>query len=173
MTKGWYFLLDLPVVDCRYYNKLYQLTTKLSIEEIGKLCQFAILEKVTIHNARDILRFIDNPIPVPEWGPGNFGDVTINQIEHYNKHILSEEGEYWKTICPNLTLEWYINYPISNFHKMTNVVVSSNGKYTYYSGFVDNVFIVGRYEGDKFGISPCYYVVDGEKPGRYVDRCIS
>ena len=56
---------------------------------------------------------------------------------------------------------------------MKDIVVSSNGKCTYYSGFVGNIFIVGRYEGDKFGISSCYYVVDGEKPGRYVDKCIS
>jgi hypothetical protein len=177
-------LLDLPIVTLigKTYNelvKIYKIMDKcnISIKDVLTLIENCNLDKVTIYNIKDIIRYlneynylIDGKISI-NWGPGNNKDIQDNILNHYNKHILSEEGKNWIT-SNNKTLDWYTNFPLENFTKMEKIVIHTDGKKTYLSGFYGKIFIVGRYCGDKFGISSSYYVPDGEKKGRYANSCI-
>lgn len=201
-------LLELPNNLLTTYtfselNKIHSLLKEnVTNEDMILILSKCILSKVTIYNINDILTFLNEYNDLMsgklkvEWGPGNslISDnddnsdtdtdnnhtiVALNIKNHYNKHILSEERHHWNTISCNLSREWYTNYPIVNFTTMERIVIHSNGRNTYLSGFVGNVFIVGRYHTEvnnegpnkKFGISSCYYVVGGNKSGRYVDKC--
>jgi hypothetical protein len=116
----------------------------------------------------DKQNFINQKIPIV-WGPGNYKDIKTNIEEHYKKHVLCEsEGQYWLQILDGMTYE---QYAIDSFYKMSHIIVHSNGKCVYLSGFYGNIFIIGRYDKDVFGISSCYYVPGGEKNGRKNDMC--
>jgi hypothetical protein len=82
---------------------------------------------------------------------------------HATKH--SVELEYI------LGLNGYNQYGVGLFYYMRDVIVHTNGRGTYISGFFNNVFIVGRYQDDVFGISSCYHVNSGIKEGRLKDKC--
>ena len=185
-------MLELPVEILLKYttNELHKLNLLLqegiTPKDIVLLLDTYLLTKVTAYNVHDLLRvsrqyckLLSGAIPVT-WGRGNHATVEENIVSHYKKHLLSTaascEVAGWESVEPiaeNRTLEWYTNYPTTayNFTYMERVVIHSNGRHTYISGFVGKVFIVGRYEGTTFAISSCYYVTDGEKPGRYVDKC--
>lgn len=115
---------------------------------------------------QDEENFIQKKIKI-EWGPGNHSDITNNIAMHYKKHVLSEEGKYWN----HISLTEYENYPINHFYDLKDVCVHTNGRRTYLSGFHNNIFIIGRYHNDIFGISSCYYVENSRKPCRYKNLC--
>jgi len=142
---------------------------KLSSEMIYKI-NYHHINKHNIHNLLLIIRdFCCNQQINIVWGPGNHDNPINNLKQHYKKHILSDEGIYWKDLIFNIND--YKNYAINSFYKMKKVIVHTNGKHIYLSGFYGNVFIIGRYHEYVFGISSCYYVVNGEKPGRYKNKC--
>lgn len=135
------------------------------------------LEVINTHNIQQLLdfirderKFVRGRIDVG-WGPGNYDNPKLNLLHHYRKHILDSdaERERWKDILPILSEESYRDYAINSFYKMQRVVIHSNGKTVYLSGFYENVFIIGRYHEGIFGLSSCYYVELGEKEGRYKD----
>lgn len=153
-------------------NKLQMLTNYVSIQEAVLIYQNSI--NITKYNVRKLLQFIKDKDKFINkemnivWGPGNHANVEENINEHYKKHVLSNwEAQYWKS----LNCESYRDYAIESFYKIKNVMVHSNGKNVYLSGFYGNVFIIGRYEDDVFGISSCYYVESGVKCGRERDFC--
>jgi len=154
-------------------NKLHSLTNYLSIENAVLLYENSI--NITKYNAHKLLQFIKdknkfiNKDITIAWGSGNHANVEENISEHYKKHVLSDtENKYWELL---LDCKSYQDYAIESFYKMSNVIVHSNGTNVYLSGFYGNVFIIGRYDKDVFGISSCYYVESGEKYGRKQDFC--
>ena len=107
-----------------------------------------------------------------KWGPGNHKNIAININEHFKKHVLSEEGKYWFKILDKIDYTSYQKYAIDSFYKMKKVIIHTNGVDVYLSGFYGNIFIIGRYDNNIFGISSCYYVESGEKLGRYKGLCL-
>lgn len=158
--------------------RLHKIIEYVGIDNTIKICSKAKINNITKYNANLLLLYINNienfiskKIAI-NWGPGNYGRYEKNIDEHYKKHILSDEGMYWSNILSELNCEYYKKYAIDSFYKMKNVIVHSNGKNVYLSGFYGNVFIVGRYDNNQtFGISSCYYVINGEKKGREKDFC--
>jgi hypothetical protein len=63
----------------------------------------------------------------------------------------------------------YKKFPVEKFYHMKKIILHSNGKEVYLSGFYGNFFIVGRIglSDELFLISSCYYVTDADKKGRY------
>ncbi len=154
-------------------NKIV-LNNKLSLDIIIRI--FDKFKNITEYNIsklslylRDIDKFGNLNI---KWGPGNHKNITNNINEHFNKHVLSEEGKYWHKILDKVNYSSYEKYAINSFHKMKNVIIHTNGVDVHLSGFYGNIFIIGRYDNDIFGISSCYYVKSGEKPGRYKGLCL-
>jgi hypothetical protein len=106
-----------------------------------------------------------------QWGPGNNKTKKENVYKHYLKHALSDENQFWELILNDINCESYMKYTIGIFYKLSRVLIHTNGTNVYMSGFYNNVFVVGRYEGDVFGISSCYYIESGEKLGRWKNVC--
>jgi len=182
LSKKLYNILNCSI-DLENYdlNKLNLLANNIPIHQAILLCQTSA--NITKYNANDILKFIhdkenfiNKKIKI-EWGPGNHKDPKLNLIEHYQKHVLSKETvpfnelAHWKSLLTDPTCESYGKYAIESFYKMQNVIVHSNGTHVYLSGFYGTVFIIGRYNGDVFGISSCYVVESGEKNGRFKYKC--
>lgn len=201
VTHKLYGLLDMSN-SCdllkQYKNsdliKIYKLSQIINLQTILKMIIKIDIQRITKHNVKSILKYVDdannfiNKKVTIEWGPGNHGDTNTNINEHYKKHVLSEtENQYWSLLVKNssqssqssqsnlstLDCKSYENYAIESFYKMKNVMIHSNGKGVYMSGFYGNVFIIGRYHNSVFGISSCYYVENGEKNGRLKDLCFS
>jgi hypothetical protein len=183
LVKRMWNLLNLSLDFLKKYTKrelqrIYILSEYVSIEDLISVITFCYLDKVTKYNIKDIIRYLHeyndfkNGNNIVEWGPGNHDDIETNVVEHYNKHILSDEGIHWKERLEEINMMAYKNYATTMFKKMDKIVIHSNGKLTYMSGFYDKIFIVGRYDKGVFGISSCYYVPSGEKLGRYIDECI-
>jgi hypothetical protein len=107
----------------------------------------------------------DNSFNV-EWGSGNHKSKKENVNAHYTKHVLSSEGDHWANLISK-DKQSYERYAIDSFNKLKKVLVHTDGKNIYISGFLGNIFTIGRYYGDKFKLSSCYYVESGEKMGRY------
>ena len=162
---------------------------KLSLDVTIKLFEKFKTINITEHNAYKLfLKDIDkNFEPNIKWGkdsfristgyvyvfrPGNHKNITDNICAHFKKHVLSDESKYWKKILDNISCRSYIKYAIDSFYKMKNKIIHTNGFDVYLSGFHGNVFIIGRYNDDKFGISSCYYVKSGKKLGRYEGLCL-
>jgi hypothetical protein len=135
-------------------------------------------ELVTKHNILCIENFLHNLHKFRErkinikWGSGNNKDINTNILLHYNKHTVDslEENEQWKKFYNgDISLEMYKKFPMKYFYQMKKIILHSNGKEVYISGFYNNFFIVGRLNEstELFSISSCYYVVNGEKKGRY------
>jgi len=100
-----------------------------------------------------------------QWGPGNNGDPELNIINHYNKHVMSNDGiskdENWKDYLEYLDIESYKNFALDKSKCMTNRIVHSNGNRVYLSGIYKNILIIGRLdENDQLGISSCYIIHD-------------
>jgi hypothetical protein len=173
LFKKMYMLFNWDNLDEYNENeliKLYKLCKVVSLESAIKL---VVYDNITIYNTRDILlflrdknKFINKEVDI-KWGPGNHGNPIDNVKKHYIKHILSDEGIYWN----NISLCDYEKFAIDSFYKMERIIVHTNGRNVYLSGFYGNIFIVGRYDGDVFGLSSCYYVENGEKKGRYKGMC--
>ena len=144
---------------------LHNLLSKVAIQRINKKNINLVLEFISNESA-----FINKQIKI-EWGPGNHGEINLNINKHYEKHVLSNEGNHWKNLLANMNSESYANYAIDNFYKMKKVMVHSNGVNAHISGFYGNVFIIGRYHEGVFGISSCYYVESGVKQGRLNNFC--
>lgn len=175
-------LLQLPLVDVlvaysvRELGKLAKLTIKLSLDNIITMLSYVELDKLTIYNVEQIYMYVTNYLLFANkkvnivWGPGNHPDPATNIKEHYAKHVLSsDEGKYWSSVITDC--KSYEQYAINSFYHMKNVIIHTNGRNVYISGFYNNVFIVGRYHKNVFGISSCYYVESGEKPGRKENLC--
>lgn len=164
----------------KYLAKINSVKNALHISNMEKTFNRvqANYHNVSIHNVKDILQFVEQErlfctkqIPI-SWGPGNHKNSEINIQRHYEKHVLDPvEGVFWHSILQPANRDTYAAYAINAFYKMKRVIVHSNGRYVYLSGFVDKVFIVGRFDDQKFGISSCYYVSEGEKKGRWNDIC--
>ena len=186
LSKRLYTLLNLPSNYIREYTctelkKIHTLTSVLPLNQVMCTLTLVPLRTITQLNVVNLYKFVSNYdnfrdglVPIA-WGPGNNKDSLINAIKHYEKHTLyNQNKEYddeylkWRYILSNNDL--YIEYPVKYFYKMKDVMVHTNGKGVYLSGFYHNVFIVGRYEGDTFGISSCYYVKSRRKPGREINR---
>jgi hypothetical protein len=167
-------LVKYTVKDLHHINNILEVVPSNVLEPILPLCN---LDKINKHNIHDIIRYLNDYHDLTtrevEWGPGNHGDINNNIHQHYIKHVLSDEGYYWKLLLPAIDLVSYMRYAQMAFKRMERIVIHSNGKQTYMSGFFGKVFVVGRYNHGVFGISSCYYVSDGEKPGRYVDECLN
>ncbi len=166
---------DLPIEVYKQYDiiELEKIITLLpyssDLLQILPLCN---LQKINKHNVCDIVRYYhefsnlrSGPV---QWGPGNHIDIGTNIQEHYIKHVLSKD-EDWNFIS---SVKEYQEEAQNMFCKMERIVIHSNGKSTYMSGFYNKYFIVGRYHQGIFGISSCYYVSSGEKLGRYTDQCV-
>lgn len=178
MTHKLYNLLDYP--NLNYAKKELVKISKLLKFMTAKDLLFLLnhiknIFLITEKNWKDLLKFARNKESffekkvVIKWGNGNHKDPYINLIEHYKKHVKCEtEGVYWEGIG----LEEYRDFPLLHFYEMENVFVHSHGGFVHLSGFYGNVFIVGRYEGNEFGISSCYYVESGRKEGRESGKCI-
>ena len=178
-------------------NKIV-LNNKLSLELVIKIFDRFKTINITEYNVnklslylRDINKF--NKLNI-KWGPGNHKSITNNINEHFNKHVLSEEGEHWHKILNKMnckstnsanknccildkgnlkvSLKSYEKYAIDSFNKMKNVIIHTDGVNVHLSGFYNNIFIIGRYDNETFGISSCYYVETGEKSGRYKGLCL-
>lgn len=137
-----------------------------------------VLNKITAYNASllykfccDEEKFVKHNVPI-KWGPGNHPDRQSNIEAHYLKHVCTyPESEFWAQTLSINSWQTYEKYATESFYKMSNIIVHSNGRNVYLSGFYGNVFIIGRYNGNEFGISSCYYVESGEKQGRLADAC--
>lgn len=155
-------------------NKLLNISLKLLklSSDIFHKIHYPYVNKHNIHNLLLLINdFHGKKHICIAWGPGNHENPIINVKAHYLKHVLSDEGIYWKDLLTDFTLDHYKNYAIDSFYKMKKVIVHTNGKHIYLSGFYGNVFIIGRYHENIFGISSCYYVINGEKEGRYKNKC--
>ena len=174
--------LDLPIkslllIKSEWVAKLKSLINdKISLIEILWIINqidSSNIGNLTKYNIENIYQFFiqyldfSNKQIKIEWGKGNYDNVEKNLYEHYKKHVLSEdEHEIWKKILSNITKEEYQKYAINSFYEMQNIVLHTNGRQVYISGFKDKIFIVGKYENFIFTISSCYYVEIGEKNGR-------
>lgn len=133
---------------------------------------------ITSHNQSDLIRFMEmkdlfenRQVPI-QWGPGNHGCPELNLYKHWEKHIETDPTEQskWSVILDDLTVESYGNYAIKSFYQMSDVIVHTNGKFVYLSGFVGSVFVVGRLDKGVFGISSAY-VAETDKCGRHNGKC--
>jgi hypothetical protein len=169
---------DLETLKEKELIKLNKISEIITLNVAIRLFNKINYQNINLHNVKKLLLFLKdednikkNKINI-EWGPGNNKNKSNNIKEHFIKHVLSEEeGLYWNLILDKIDSESYANYAINNFYKMENVIVHTDGINVYLSGFYGNIFIVGRYHGDVFGISSCYYVEKGEKNGRYKNLC--
>jgi hypothetical protein len=182
LTKKYYNILDLDIDLCDFndsiLNKINLLLRKYGsniVQSVFGRINRECFGNITVHNILLIYKFIcEEKFFIEEkkeimWGPGNHKIIDANIEAHYIKHVKTyPESLHWN----NINLDDYKNYAINSFYKMRNVVVHSNGKHVYLSGFYDNVFIIARYGDDSvLGISSCYYVESGVKPGRMMDKC--
>lgn len=165
---------DLDKYECDQLKKLNDMIKHIDVSIMTMLFDKINYQKINMHNVKNLLLFVrdENDFirgkKIIEWGRGNYKSVEENIKKHYEKHVLNEdEGIYWG----NVDCDDYEKYAIDNFYKMENVIVHSNGRYVYLSGFYGDVFIVGRYDDGVFGISSCYHVDGGVKNGRYKDYC--
>lgn len=153
----------------RELKKMGILLKFTSADVLSKVLTRTHLTKITKYNVHDLYKytisandFLVGSVNV-SWGPGNNGTPEANMRNHATKH--SVELEYI------LGLNGYNQYGVGLFYYMRDVLVHTNGRGTYISGFFNNVFIVGRYNGNVFGISSCYHVNTGIKEGRLKDKC--
>ena len=153
--------------------KLNKITvkSKLLLDDVISLFDKFNIVNITEYNANKLLLYLGNKINV-KWGPGNHKNITNNINQHFDKHVLSEEGKYWVKLLDKIDCKSYEQYAIDSFHKMKNVIIHTDGINVYLSGFYNNIFIIGRYHDNIFGISSCYYVKSGEKLGRYKGLCL-
>lgn len=178
LFKKLYALFDLTNLYIYTENeliKLNKISKNIPLELSTKIFNKIPCRNINTRNIDNLLLFLKDEDKFKNkkininWGPGNCKNPIDNIRKHYNKHILSDEGKYWKLILGENGS--YQKYAIDAFYKMKNVIIHSNGKNVYLSGFFNNIFIVGRYNNDIFGISSCYYVENGVKKGRYNDIC--
>jgi len=155
-------------------NKLNKITvkSKLSLDDVIRLFDKFNITNITEYNASKLLLYLRNEINDVKWGPGNHKNITDNINQHFNKHVLSEEGKYWVKLLDKIDCKSYEQYAINSFDKMKNIIIHTDGINVYLSGFYNNIFIIGRYHDNIFGISSCYYVKSGEKLGRYKGLCL-
>lgn len=160
------FSRNLPLCISKYISGLDGLDVIYKHCSNEKYCEKIIrvlgynVTKITVSNVKNVcimfnITILNNVTSFDEWGPGNNGTVNKNIINHYNKHVLSEtEGLNWG----NINLESYKNFAIIKSKQMVNKTVhlSPKGIGVYFSGTIDDVFIVGRINSDKLGISSCY-----------------
>jgi hypothetical protein len=165
---------DLGNYERDQLKKLNDMLKHVNIYDMTMLFNKINYQKINIFNVKNLLLFLRDENDfigkkiIIGWGPGNYKNIDENIMNHYEKHVLDdEECSYWG----NVDCDSYKQYAIDNFYKMKNVIVHSNGRYVYLSGFYGDVFIVGRYDEGVFGISSCYYVAGGVKNGRYKDYC--
>jgi len=153
--------------------KLNKITvkSKLLLDDVISLFDKFNIVNITEYNANKLLLYLGNKINV-KWGPGNHKNITNNINQHFDKHVLSEEGKYWVKLLDKIDCKSYEQYAIDSFHKMKNIIIHTDGINVYLSGFYNNIFIIGRYHDNIFGISSCYYVKSGEKLGRYKGLCL-
>jgi len=179
LSKKFYNTLHLPYLTC----PLHHLSRINSLLDVISATDLALLlshiqnpHLITFQNYKDILRFIalktafeSHSYPIC-WGTGNHTNSSTNVEEHYKKHVLDEEeGVHWRFVK---SVADYQAFAVNNFYKMKDVYIHSHGKFVYLSGFHGNVFVVGRFDGDVFGISSCYYVETGRKEGREKGSCM-
>lgn len=192
LSRKLYILFDryniIQSYTCKQLQKIVNLSKIIPLNNILCILQRVQIEKVTQFNVKDLYKFISNidqfingSVNI-QWGPGNNRYPNINSIKHYKKHVDSSyeqhylnEYQDWEQLGDKLSVDFndcpmYINYAIDKFYQMSDVMVHTNGKGVYMSGFVMNVFIVGRYDKDTFGISSCYYVKSRKRMGRETDR---
>jgi len=194
------FLIPYKLLSNRSFqeiDKIYKFIklANITIHDMILLLNKCNLDKITLYNVNDVLKYIKNYDSLIsgktkiEWGPGNHGESDKNVLMHFIKHVITDktEGELIKNILVNNNLssnnndnvndyytmyQLYKNYPIMNFTKMEKITIHTNGKHTYMSGIYQNMFIVGRYTNDVFGISSCYYLFSGDKIGRHNTKCV-
>jgi hypothetical protein len=180
LFKKLYTLFDIPNLDIYAESELIKLNKitkviplKSAVDVFGKINS----AHITVHNVNKLLLYLidmddfkNNKINIT-WGPGNHGNPIDNVEQHFIKHVLSDESIYWESILGEMNSDAYAQYAIDNFYNMTNVIVHTDGLNVYLSGFHNNIFIIGRYDNNVFGISSCYYVEGGTKPGRYSGLC--
>jgi len=189
LSKKLFNLFNLPHNIIKKYTnteliKISSLESIISLSQITLILEYVDLQSITKHNIVDLYKYVSNidkfkkgEVPI-SWGPGNNGCSHLNAVEHYKKHAKYNQNNIG-TIYETEYLEWekiiedgelYSDYPITHFYKMRDVIVHTNGRGVYLSGFYGCVFIVGRYNGDTFGISSCYYVKSGRKLGREINK---
>lgn len=195
LKKRAYELLMIPYNTLRNYTtqemiKICKLIRLMNIEpkDMIKILSKCELSKLTKHNINDVLKYVKNYDDMINgklkihWGPGNHNNIENNIYMHYIKHVVSDENEGRMIknimgICDNMNenevYELYKNYPLNNFRKMEKITIHTDGRHTYLSGIYQNMFIVGRYSDDVFGISSCYYLFEGEKSKRYTTKCMN
>lgn len=189
LRKRLFVLFDRPELleryNCRQLSKIAGLSTIIPLANLATVLEKVDLCKITKHNVKDLYKFVSNSLDFSEgrvrivWGPGNNRYSSLNSVKHYRKHS-EYDGE--ESYCLEY-LQWekmdmndyptYSEYALDSFYKMKDVLVHTNGRGVYLSGFHGNVFIVGRYNGDEYGISSCYYTDTPRKLGRELDAVFS
>jgi len=178
-------LIDLQFAKYLLYNKLTNLlrldlsllkkldriqhvkVSKLLEKNPTHIVEYVLLNtnlnRITQYNIQNVYDALHwNKEQGAVWGVGGYKTSEDNIHAHYMKH----EHEF-----NNINnIQEYERYPIENFNKMQKCMLHSNGRDVFYSGLVNDVFIVCRWYDKKFYISSCYVVESGDKPGRYMDR---
>lgn len=180
LFKKLYSLFDIPNLETYTESellKLNKITKLIPLKSAVDLFENINRTHITERNVTKLLSYLsdindfkNNKINV-KWGPGNHGNVENNIKKHFIKHVQSDERIYWESILEEINSDSYAQYAIDNFYKMKNVIIHTDGCNVYLSGFHNNIFIIGRYHDNVFGISSCYHVEGGKKPGRYSGLC--
>lgn len=166
-------LNSLKLYSIRELIKLHKITfySKFSLDTIILLFNKFNYLNITEYNVDKLVLYLNN-IDNVGWGPGNHKNISDNINNHFTKHVLSNEQKHWVKILEKINNKSYEKYAIDSFYKMKKVIIHTNGVDVHLSGFYNNIFIIGRYEKENFGISSCYYVENGEKLGRYKGVCL-
>ena len=178
LRKRYYNLLEMTITSLDGYSirelsKISRLLDRVSVNVLECVLSVVPLVKLTKYNIIDLHKYVrDSKAYIcgaicMSWGPGNNGNAIQNMIGHRVKH----ETELAEMLASGRTAEDYIAYTVDVFYYMRDVCVHTNGRGSYMSGFFDDMFIVGRYDGEQFGISSCYRVHTGIKEGRLKDLC--
>ena len=179
IEEKYYTLLNINIellknVNPTWVTKIKRISESISIyDTLWLFNKVTDINNITKNNAKFLMVFFEqydnfkeNKIEI-KWGKGNHNDAETNLNEHYKKHLLSEEGYMWKNVLDCMDVNSYKEYAIKSFYNMNNIVIHTDGNNIYISGFINKIFIVGKYSDNTFSISSCYYVESGEKKGRH------
>jgi len=168
--------------DKSYLIRMNKVLSFVSADDLDRLLKANINPHlITPLNKSDLICLLDmresfeSRSVCIQWGPGNHGDPDLNLERHWHKHVEPDNSErpYWSKVLPDLTdPNSYGSYAVESFYQMTDVMVHTSGVGAHLSGFVGNIFIVGRLDHQVFGLSSAYVVLTSDKKGgRMKTKC--
>lgn len=198
LSKKLFALLELESIELVVgysFDNLKKISTLCHAERLSNIIvvlQRVDILKTTEYNIKDLYKYVSNvnnfisgKVPI-QWGPGNNKHPQLNAYNHCIKHTecnsdYAHEHTEWEQIHKskvkfNNIADLYNNHAVKCFYKMTDVIVHTNGRGVYMSGYYTTanikIFIVGRYDKNVFGISSCYCVSPYKKLGRHSDKVL-